>query len=121
MLELAKKLDEFWCGVRRWDDEPVSRQGAIEIEQWPYNVWPRAEEYRIVDRELEGAHRYGLEARPNGDWVEVLCYDNGCDTYGKLHSGRWVPMRTRCRWSLSTLRRLKNTLLELPQPKVVVE
>jgi hypothetical protein len=121
MRELLKRLDAVWHGARRWDDEPAERQGMVSMVEWPYEVWPRAEQYRIVDHGLEGCHRYGLEAKQGGRWVEMLCYDDGYDDYGKLHSARWVPLRTYCAWSITGLRKLKNTLLGEPQPKRVVE
>ena len=114
MLEELKRLFGWF------DDEPRERADSVHRARWPHFVWPRAEQYRIVDHGLEGAHRFGLEAYYEGQWVSVLCYDCGCDQFGKLHAAKWVPLRTECRWSIQGLKGLQNELTGQPQAVAVV-
>lgn len=107
--------------MAKFNHEPRERTDAIKRTAFPSDVWPKAEEYRIVDHELDGTHRYGLEALYKGEWVDVECYDNGCDDYGQLYAAKWVPLRTYCRWSVNTLKRARNDLLGLPQPKTILK
>lgn len=78
---------------------------------------PKGEDYRIV-RHQNG--RLGLQSLSNGDWTDLLEYDDGNDDYGRLHPARWRNMADLCRWSESGLRLLRENLLGIVKDPTVI-
>ena len=88
------------------NDEPKNRDCSFRLKSWPHIGWPISNEYRIVvDRNIS-SHSLRLQALYNGEWVEVMTYDDGYDDYGKLRPGKWVALSSQCGWTKSELERV---------------
>lgn len=116
----------YFAMFPEFNDEPANRPGMISVKEGCASpVWPQSTEYRIVDfystYEIDPAHRYGIQAKIGEEWVDLLVYDNGNDIYGKLHAGQWIPLRKTAKWSLESVKKLKDELLGIPRPLKVLE
>lgn len=103
-------------------DEP-DIQGSFIVSgyEWVGKIWPPSNEYRIVEYEDRSFNRYGLQARIDDTYADVMVYDDGClEEFGKLFIGRWKNISDTCSWSIGGLKRLRNAIAGIPEtPKPV--
>lgn len=96
--EIARWIDKNIWTTRRFRHQSREREGSVKLKEWPFILWPKAEEYRILEDPNQYRHKLRLQAFYEERWREVLSYDDGRDDYGQLRPAKWVPVSSMCAW-----------------------
>lgn len=110
-------MKQFLFWLLGWRERAASDApdlpGSFVVDVW--KLWPRADEYRVICYPNRTTNRYGLQAKTQDSYVDVLAYDDGMDDYGQLRPGRWIPLAQRCSWSERELHGLVDDILGRPE------
>jgi len=84
-------------------------------------LWPKADAYTVLLYPLRESRKYGLGVRRDGGYIEVLVYDSGIDPeYGRIRSGRWMPLSAYEDFSRLRIERIRLAILGKPEPVIPV-
>lgn len=110
------QIDQY--KIRRGDyDEESDVPNSVRAKgyEWMGKVKPYSEELQIVFYKHRTLNKYGLQAKVNGEWVDMMMFDDGHDDCGKLSAARWRRLSDVCSWSLGSITLLKNAILHIPE------
>lgn len=83
-------------------------------------LWPPGERYRILLDPNHKYHRLRLQVEYEGEWTDLLRWDHGFDTYGKLRPAQWLPVSEWCAWKRDELELLVRKILGQPYETEVI-
>jgi len=116
-----KIINEF--KLNRGDFDEKNKSGSFVVKGYEYvgKIWPKANDYRVVEYKLRSFNRYGMQAKINEEWIDVVVYENGYDDEGKVNPSKWCKLSDICSWSKNSMTLFKNSIIGIPEIPEPVE
>lgn len=98
-----------------FDEPDIEGSFYIKDEEWMGKIFLHSNEYRIITYKNKIFNKYGLQAKIDKRWVDVIVHDSGCCSEGKTRPAKWIKLSDIASFSIGSLKEIINKILGLPE------